>query len=71
MQKSNQHRNVEAKNRESNRMVIIAINRQNTLSLVICVPLPGKHISLVICVPLSGKHISLVICVLLLGNTDP
>ena len=32
-------------------------------TLVICVPLPGKHISLVICVPLRRKHISLVICV--------
>ena len=32
-------------------------------TLVICVPLPGKHISLVICVPLHRKHISLVICV--------
>ena len=48
------------------------------ISLVICVPPPGKHvslvirvsllvnsISLVICIPLPGKHISLVIWVLL------
>ena len=49
-----------------------------TRMLVICVPLPGKHISLTICaplhgkqilipcdmcVPLPGKHISLTICV--------
>ena len=36
---------------------------QETQSLVICVPLPRKHISLVICVPLPRKHISLVISV--------
>ena len=31
--------------------------------LVICIPLPGKHISPVICVPLPHKHKFLVICV--------
>ena len=31
--------------------------------LVLCFPLPGKHISLVLCVPPPGKHISLVLCV--------
>ena len=31
MQKSNQNRNVEAKNRESNRTVIIPINRNTTI----------------------------------------
>ena len=33
------------------------------MSLVICVPLPGKQISLVILAPPPGKHISLVISV--------
>ena len=32
------------------------------MSLVMCVPLPGKHIPLVICVPPLGKHMSLVKC---------
>ena len=36
---------------------------QEYLSLLICIPLPGKHVSLVICVPPPGKHISLVKCV--------
>ena len=35
---------------------------QLLLSLVTCVPRPGKHISLVICVPAPGKDISLVMC---------
>ena len=34
---------------------------RNHISLVICVPRPGKHISLVICVP-PGKHIPSDMC---------
>ena len=45
--------------------------RYQWLSLVICVPLPEKHISLVICVPLPGKHIWIVICVPYLEKTYP
>ena len=41
---------------------------EQAISLVICVPLPGKHISLVICVSLPGKHISPVKCVPLPGK---
>ena len=36
--------------------------------LLICIPLPWKHISLVIYVPLPRKYILLVICVPLSGK---
>ena len=41
---------------------------QEHVSLLICVPLPGKQTSLVKCVPITRKHISLVICVPLPRN---